>query len=137
MSMKKEYDEEGREGLVKVPIKVLLKEALIENGKLKAYVDELEYKLKTTEERLKLSESKRCLVKLNYNGSNVDIPMDKDEWHAIVLKARCDEWVKEYKNTAETYRKRYIRIFKEWTKFLTDHKFGKDQSVPFSEEPDN
>lgn len=37
-------------GLMKIPDSVLLKNALIEIGKLKSYIDELEYKLKKAEQ---------------------------------------------------------------------------------------
>lgn len=131
---RKEYDEEGREGLMKVPTTALLKEALVENGKLQAYIDELEDKLKSTEERFKISESKRCIIKLNCNEKDVELLMTKEEWHEIVLQSRCDELVLSYKKTTQTYKDRYKKIYKEWVKFLSDHKFGKDETVPFPEE---
>ena len=39
-------------GLDKIPDSVLLKMALVENGKLKAYIDELEYEIKELRKRM-------------------------------------------------------------------------------------
>jgi hypothetical protein len=65
-------------GLMKIPDEILLKQTLVENGKLKAYIQELEYNLSLKKEKVKeveLSiEEKR----------NIRINLRKDEaWKSI------------------------------------------------------
>lgn len=56
MARKIQDEVEGREGLLKVPVDALLKDSNVENGKLHAYIDELEYNIKNLKEDLKEKE---------------------------------------------------------------------------------
>lgn len=117
MTKKREYDEEGREGLVKVPAKVLLREALIENGKLKAYIDELEHEVKKRDAEIlairhEMNKDKRKLtiVELTYNGEPLIVPIERKEWNGILVGLQRDAELKEYRRVIKEYKDKYRHI---------------------------
>jgi len=87
-------------GLKKIPNSILLKMALVENGKLKAYIDELEYENKKLREgappdatTLSEEEQKRILVETRKEELYKELKaMNKDLWERNKkLKNRLDE----------------------------------------------
>lgn len=143
MSKYREYDEEGREGLMKVPAKVLLKEALIENGKLKAYIDELEHEIKKRDaeihairHEMKSDKRKFTIVELTYNGEPLIVPIEKKEWNTILGDIQRDAEMKEYRRVIKEYKNKYRRIYNMWQIFLNKHCMTEKDVEHFPEEPE-
>lgn len=144
MSKYREYDEEGREGLMKVPAKVLLKEALIENGKLKAYIDELEHEVKKRDaeisairKEMKTDKRKLTIVELTYNGDPLIVPIEKKEWNGIICGIQRETELKEYRRTIKEYKNKYRRIYNMWKIFLNKHCMNEKDVDCFPEEPED
>lgn len=142
MTKKIEYDEEGREGLVKVPAKVLLREALIENGKLKAYIDELEHEVKKRDAEIlairhEMNKDKRKLtiVELTYNGEPLIVPIERKEWNGILGGLQRDAELKEYRRVNKEYKDKYRRIYNMWKIFLNKHCMNEKDVEFFPEAP--
>lgn len=132
MSKYIEYDEEGREGLMKVPATVLLKEALIENGKLKAYIDELEHEVKkrdaeiqAIQQQMNQGKRKLTIVELTYNGEPLIVPIERKEWNGIILGLQRETELKEYRRIIKEYKDKYRRLYKMWEHFLNKHCLNK------------
>lgn len=142
MTKKREYDEEGREGLVKVPAKVLLREALIENGKLKAYIDELEHEVKKRDAEIiairhEMNKDKRKLtiVELTYNGEPLIVPIERKEWNGILVGLQRDAELKEYRRVIKEYKDKYRHIYNMWKIFLNKHCMSEKDVEFFPEAP--
>lgn len=144
MSKSNEYNEEGREGLMKVPAKALLREALIENGKLKAYIDELEFEVKKRDAEIRairqeMNKDKRKLtiVELTYQGEPLIIPMEKKDWCAILLDIQRDAKLKEYEQMIKDWQKKYKHIYKMWAVFLNKHFMSEKDVEIFPKKPED
>lgn len=144
MQKRNDYNEEGREGLMKVPAKVLLKEVLIENGKLKAYIDELEFEIRKRDAEIRairqeMNKDKRKLtiVELTYEGEPLIIPMEKKEWNGILLGLQREAELKEYRRIIKEWQKKYKYIYNMWNVFLNKHYLSEKDVEFFPEKPED
>ena len=90
-------------GLDKIPDSVLLKMALVENGKLKAYIDELEYEIKELRKRM----------------ADPSLALSDKERNQVLKETRKEKLYMELRAINKSLWERYKKLKKRYDELLS------------------